>query len=118
VAVGQTVGSLTWPHLQHRGQPKSAKREGHLLGILESTLAESCLQLGKPIASWGRGAGVTGEEARCKQNGQEGRHRLNKPKLQSRYPRVKNLKTVSRAMHPGGRVNYSHERDVFTSHTY
>jgi hypothetical protein len=36
------------PHLQHQGQPKSAKREAHLLGILESTLAESCLQLGKP----------------------------------------------------------------------
>jgi hypothetical protein len=35
------------PHLQHRGQPKPAKREAHLLGILEPTLAETCLQLGK-----------------------------------------------------------------------
>jgi hypothetical protein len=63
------------PHLQDRGQPKSAKREAHLLGILESTLAESCLQLGKPSGAWGHGGGVTGKEA-CKQNRHEGRHRL------------------------------------------
>jgi hypothetical protein len=62
-------------HLQHRGQPKTAKREARPLGILEPTLAEGCLQLGKTSDRWGHGAGVAGKEA-YKQNGHEGRHRL------------------------------------------